>query len=290
MSELFPADATLEDLSGVTDSTTGVYYPVKGEGLDWYVSFVKCIYRLVRNVSVVSGLRVCKSGDLIFDVKSGSFFDGETLREYAGASEQSLTDNTTNYIYLLADGTLTVNTTGFPSASTTRHLRLATIVTSSGTYSDDDITDDRMQQVWQLAGPVTHLADDAVGTDQLADAVADLVPKVDISVGGESSDTIAVTVQVQDAQGNSNANRFLLHAWLADSQYGPETATTPDGTVSWTTGTALEEITSKERWTAVTDANGQAVLSIGESGAATWYLNVELDGRIYASAAITFAA
>jgi len=287
--ELFPADSYLEALSGLTESTTGVYYPAKGEGLDWYVSFVKCIYRLVRNVSVASGLRVYKTGDLICGVKPGKFFDGNTLRQYAGVSEQSLTDNATNYLYLLADGTLTVNTTGFPDPSTTRHIRLGTIETSSGTYSDDDITDYRICHIWELAGPQTSIADDAVGADQLADAVADLVPKINIGVGGETSDTIAVTIQVQDCQGNNNSNRFLVHAWLADSQYGPESSTAPDGTVNWTTGTALEEVTSKKRWTAITDANGRAVLSIAESAGATWYLNVELDGRIYASAAITFS-
>lgn len=280
MSELFPSDSYLEALSGLTDPVSGVYYPAKGEGLDWYVSFVKCIYRLVRNASVVSGLRVYKSGDLICGVKSGEFFDGTTLRQYAGVSQQGITDNATNYIYLLADGTLTINTTGFPNGDDTGHIRLATIVTSSGTYNDDDITDWRGSHVWQVAG--------LIGADRLSDTVADLIPQVDISVGSESGDTIEVTVQVRDCQNNDNANRFVVHAWLADGQYGAETTTAPGGTVSWTTGTAIEEITAKKRWTTVTDATGAAVLSIGETGAATWYLNVEVDGRVYASSAITF--
>jgi len=289
MSEQFPTDAYLEGLSGLVDSVTGVYYPTKGEGLDWYVSFVKCIYRLARNVSIVSGLRVYKTGDLFCGVKGGWFYDGNTIREFTVDEEVSLTDNATNYIYLLADGTLTVNTTGFPDPATTRHIRLGTIEVASETYTDQDITDWRTRHVFQLAGPISNIADDAVDTAELHDNVADLIPQIDISVGSESGNTIEVTIQVQDAQENNNANRFILHAWLADAQYGAETATTPDGTVSFTTGTALEEITTKERWTAITDDNGQAVLSIGESGADTWYLNVELDGRIYTSSAITFA-
>lgn len=280
MAEQFPTDAYLEGLSGLEDTTTGVYYPAKGEGLDWYVSFVKCIYRLMRNVSVASGLRVYKTGNLICGVKGGSFWDGTTLRTFANDENVSLTDSATNYLYLLTDGTLTVNTTGFPDPATTSHLRLGTIAVSSGTYTDDDITEYRSAHVFQPAG--------LIGAGRLADAVADLIPGVDIDVGSEASDTIAVTLQVQDAQGNSNANRFLVHAWLSDSQHGSETATAPAGTVSWTTGAQLEEITTKKRWTAITDANGQAVLSIGETGAATWYLNVELDGRVYASSAITF--
>jgi len=309
MAEQFPQDSYLEGLSGATDTQTGVYYPVKGEGLDWYVSFVKCIYRLIRNVSVVSGLRVYKTGDLVCGVKAGWFYDGNTLREVTVDEAVSLTDNATNYLYLLTNGTLTVNTTGFPDPASTNHIRLGTVETSGGTYTDDDITDWRDRHVFQLAGPISNIADDAVDSDQIADDavtsaqladdavdtghlhdnIADLITKIDINVGSESSDTIAVTIQVQDVQGNSNANRFLVHAWLADSQYGAETSTAPDGTVSFTTGTQLEEITAKKRWTAITDATGQAVLSIGESDAETWYLNVELDGRIYAGSAITFA-
>jgi hypothetical protein len=289
MAELFPADADLESLSGLIEPTTGVYYPVKGEGLDWYVSFVKCIYRLVSNVSVAGGLRVYKVASIACGVKPGKFFDGTTLRDYAGTAEEVLTDNSTNYIYLLADGTLTINTTGFPNPVQTRHLRLAQIDVSDGSFSHDDITDLRTAHLWQLGGPVTAIADDAVDTAQLHDNVADLVPKVTISVGQESGNTIAVTIQVQDCQGNNNANRFLGHAWLSNSQYGSETSTAPSGTVSWTSGTQLAEITAKKRWSVITNSSGQAVLSIGESGSATWYLNVEIDGRVYAGSAITFA-
>jgi len=280
MSEIFPSDAYLENLSGVTELNTGVYYPAKGEGLDWYVSFVKCIYRLVKNVSVVIGLRVYKTASLSCGVKSGTFFDGNTLREYAGTEEQSLTDNTTNYIYMTAGGMLQVNTTGFPDPAVTRHIRLGTVQTADGGYDDDDIADYRMGQIWNVAGPV--------GASQLSDTVADLVSKIQITVGVENANTIAATLRVLDCQDNGNANRFLIHAWLADSQYGAETATAPGGTVNFTTGTQLAEITSKKRWQTVTDSAGQAVLSIGESGARTWYLNVELDGRIYAGPAISF--
>ena len=281
MSELFPSDSYLENLSGLTDSRTGVYYPAKGEGLDWYVSFVKCIYRLVKNVSLSSSLRVYRATSLYCGIKSGTFFDGTTFRDYAGAEYQALTDNTTNYIYLTADGTLTVNTSGFPDPSSVRHIRLATIETSDGSYDDDDIVDYRQGNLWSIAGPVE--------ADALSDAVADMIAKVSVSVGAESSDTIAVTLQVQDAQGNSLSERFLLHAWLSDSQYGGECTAAPNSSTSWSTGTQLEEITTDKRWTVITDATGKAVLDISDSGTPTFYLNIEIDGRIYTSSAITFA-
>ena len=116
-----------------------------------------------------------------------------------------------------------------------------------------------------------------------------MIVKANLSVGAESSDTIAVTLQVQDAQGNSLSERFLLHAWLSDSQYGGECTAAPNSSTSWSTGTQLEEITTDKRWTVITDATGKAVLDISDSGTPTFYLNIEIDGRIYTSSAITFA-
>jgi len=289
MIETFPNDAYLENLSGLTDLVTGVYYPAKGEGLDWYVSFVKCIYRLVKNVTVVTGLRVYKVANLYCGIKRGKFFDGNTLRDFAGLDDHILTDNATNYIYLLADGTVQFNTTGFPDPATTRHIRLATIQTADGTYDDDSITDFRDAHWLSMAGPVTNLATGGVLPANLADSIADQVPGVVITIGSENSNTITATIGVQDVQGNANANRFLLHAWLSDSQYGAETANTPTTSTTWTTGTLLQEITTKKRWPAITSGSGIAALAISETGSRTWYLNVELDGRIYASSAITFS-
>ncbi len=129
----------------------------------------------------------------------------------------------------------------------------------------------------------------AVGTSELANAVADMIPKVDLTVGSESSNTIQAAIQIQDAQGNSLSQRLLVHAWLSDSQYGSECTAAPNTSTGWSTGTELEEITADKRWTAITDANGRAVLDISDSGTPTFYLNIEIDGRIYTSSAITFA-
>ncbi len=280
MSEAFPSDSYLENLSGLVDSRTEVYYPAKGEGLDWYVSFVKCIYRLVRNVSVASGLRVYRIGGLTFGVKSGKFFDGSTLREYAGTESGSLTDNVMNYIYMQSDGTVVVNTSGFPDASSTRHIRLATIVAADGSYDDDDIIDYRQCNLWSVAG--------LTQASGLADEIADAMPKVDLSVGSESSDTIQVTVQLQDIQGNNLSGNYLIRAWLADSQYGAECTTAPNNGTNWSTGTVLETQTTDKRWLTITDGTGKAVLDVSDTGTPTFYLNVEIDGKMYASSAITF--
>jgi len=54
--------------------------------------------------------------------------DGNKIT-FGGASDVSVTDAATNYLYLNINGTLIINTTGWPSTS---HIRLARVVCSSG--------------------------------------------------------------------------------------------------------------------------------------------------------------
>ena len=116
----------------------------------------------------------------------------------------------------------------------------------------------------------------------------DYIPKVVFTVGDESANVVSVTVNVASINSNNIAARFLIHAWLSDDTGTAETATSPDGAVSWTTGTQLQAITAKKRWAAITSTSGEAALSIAHSTAQTWYLNVEVDGRVWTSEAIAF--
>ncbi|MHC4981550.1 MAG: DUF2793 domain-containing protein [Planctomycetota bacterium] len=142
MTELYPTDAELNDLSGTADSEQEVLFIATGES-PYYTSFYKTLYRLLDVSRRAGDLRVYKDGDLTCGVRAGKFFDGDAERNYSGATAQSLTNNATNYVYLKADGTLVVNTTGFPVPSVTAHIPLATIVTAAGTYAHSDITDYR---------------------------------------------------------------------------------------------------------------------------------------------------
>ncbi len=151
MTEQYPSDAELNALSGTTDSEQGVVYPSIYEA-PYYTTFYKMLSGLL-NVSRRGGdLRIFGDGTLSFGVRAGNFFNGDSVVNYAGAAEQSLTDNSTNYIYLTAAGTLTVNTTGFPVPSVSPHIRLATIVTASGTFDLSDIIDYRGTSFLSVAG------------------------------------------------------------------------------------------------------------------------------------------
>jgi len=116
----------------------------------------------------------------------------------------------------------------------------------------------------------------------------DYIPVVAFSVGSEDANVISITLNINSVNSNAIATRFLVHAWLSDTEGGIETSTTPDGATSWTTGAQLASVTSKKRWQAITTAAGEAALSVEHSAAHTWYLNVEIDGRVWTSEAIAF--
>ncbi len=151
MTETYPSDADLNALSGTTDGEQDVLFVPIGES-PYYTSFYKMLYRLLDVARRAGDLRVYKDGDLTFGVKGGKYVNGDSTINYAGATEQSLTNNQTNYIYLTSAGTLTKNTTGFPVPSVTPHIPLATIVTASGSYDHADITDYRGRGLWSVCG------------------------------------------------------------------------------------------------------------------------------------------
>ena len=149
MSETPLTDSEAAALSGTTDTDTDLIYPT-ATAADYANTIFRALHRLNAIAEAVNPLRVFKDGDLTFGVRAGKFLDGDTARNYAGASEQALTDDDTNYIYLTAAGTLTVNITGFPTPSETPHIPLATILTASGAFDRGDITDYRGRAIFQV--------------------------------------------------------------------------------------------------------------------------------------------
>lgn len=77
--------------------------------------------------SGISSLAVSDNGGITVNINSGYYSLNGVTTYYAGASNQSLTDNATNYIELV-DGALSINTTAFSNDG----MPLATVVTLSG--------------------------------------------------------------------------------------------------------------------------------------------------------------
>jgi len=110
-------------------------------------------------------------------------------------------------------------------------------------------------------------------------------------VGSESSNTINVTIQLTDQNGDDLAVRASVLAYLSDDANGDSiAATAPDG--GWAIGTdgLLIPVVASKAAQLVSESDGDIDVTITESGADTWYLIVLLpDGTLVASGAITFA-
>jgi hypothetical protein len=74
-------------------------------------------------------------GDLSFALLAFHYEVDGVRQTYDGSVNNSITDNSWNYIYLDYDGSLNVNTTGFP---TTTHIRLAKLRAQNGAIVTQD--------------------------------------------------------------------------------------------------------------------------------------------------------
>jgi len=178
MSETYENSSFYEALSGTTDNELGIPFITKGTGLDWYATYMKMLYTLRNSFFPAGQLRVYKDGDLTVGVYAGKWLNGNAEVSYSGSSSNALTDNATNYVYLTADGTLTINATGYPDPIITSHIRLARVVTSSGAITN--IYDDRAYNLWAFAGSggicrysLSGTTTDATETEIFVNGVAD---------------------------------------------------------------------------------------------------------------------
>ena len=113
---------------------------------------------------------------------------------------------------------------------------------------------------------------------------------IDLTVLAEGGDEIVVELEVFDAEGNPLEEIRHLVAWLSDAAAGAPTAGAPDANVVISPGTNLIEHTTDIYFELLTDVNGEADFTIGDTGTPTFYLNViQDDGTIVSSTEITFA-
>jgi hypothetical protein len=263
MTETYPTDAQLAELSGASDPEQEVLFIPIGQS-PYYTSFYKMLWRLMDVCRRAGDLRVYRDGELTFGVRAGRFLTGDAEVVYAGSAGNALTNNDVNYVYLTADGTLTVNTSGFPAPSAQPHVPLAEITTAAGSYSPSagDLLDCRGGAMFT---PVGYHAPDLVcemsGTD-----------------GADGTGTMAI--QIADRAGNDIADRFKVHTWIADADMSEPDAQT-DFSVS--TGEQLYETEADADYTVISDATGLVEMDIDAGGAKTVFVMACIDGRIFSA-------
>lgn len=110
------------------------------------------------------------------------------------------------------------------------------------------------------------------------------------TVGDEDADAINVAVQLQ--VGGSDADqRTAVMCYLSSDSAGDSVAAAPDGGAAiGTDGSIIKEHTAELVFSVVSEADGEFDITITESTAKTFFLNVILpSGRVVTSPAITFA-
>ena len=166
---------------------------------------------------------------------------------------------------------------------------------STGMVKDDAVTS---AKIADSAVGTAHLSSNAVteakiGTGEVtlrhvSGTIDDYLTNVlDFSASPESSDTITVTVDVMSRNDDGVAGRYLVNVWLSDAQYG---GLTSDGsaTMSVSTGTVKQTLTANKDVIVVTNSSGWFEVEVSRTGAATFYLNAEVNGEVSASSALMF--
>jgi len=119
----------------------------------------------------------------------------------------------------------------------------------------------------------------------------DLLIKPVFTIGSEAANAINVAIQLTDRKnGGDIAERVALMWYLASNATGDAIATAPDGGIAIGTDGLLIEHTNNVAGMVVSEVDGDIDVTITESTAKSFYLVlVAPDGKLYPSAAITFA-
>lgn len=130
------------------------------------------------------------------------------------------------------------------------------------------------------------------GLEASGDVTADDITTMSVTftVGSEAANAINVAMQFKDGNGSDLTSRKAVDWWLASNAAGDAIASAPDGGIAIGTDGTLIEWTNNVSGKLITEADGDADVTLTESGTGTWYLVIALpNGSLAVSGAITFA-
>lgn len=173
-------------------------------------------------------------------------------------------------------------------------------MTAGGGYDHTAITDFRQLGCFALNSAATP-ADlnvlvggstaDALhthGAAGLSAALQAAIRSISLTATAEAANARTITIQVRDAVGNALAQHMLIRVWVSDMEYA-----WPDATghaVAVTSGHLYQEELANAAFILATEADGSIAMTLTVVGAATRFVMAEIDGRIYSSGALTWAA
>jgi hypothetical protein len=281
--EAWPGDSSVEALDGTTDGQTGLPYIAKGTNPSSVPSYQVQYQRRQRRQNLILAPwrqgQVVDEGGLKLGVYPIDYTLGGARKHFAGATNRAVADYATKYVYVDSSNALQIQDS-FPS-DIRAFLPLARVETVGGVMTIEDRRMWTAQAVPEFTG--------SIAAADLSDELVAALPMLEISVGSEFNNAISVTVQAKDAAGDNLAERVLIRGWLGASEYDGEIATPPNTDFTVSTGTLVKELTTNKHLLAMTNESGRVVFSVQETGARTFYLMAEVDGRLFASGAITFS-
>lgn len=217
------SDAQAVALHGTTDDTKGLSYETPGA--DYQVTGQRQANQFNLFADLPNALRVFRGDSFTssvrdFGVRGGLYMNSDVTITFSAVDSQALTNDAFNYIFLTGDGTLTVNTTGFPIPSETPHVPLAIIGVGTQSaalidkeYERVDMVDQRCRAVFQLLAEPTDTVRNESGGNMTA---GDLVYRS----GYNPVDDVTV-VSLADADGNEKAASLVLLEDIDDGNTGP---------------------------------------------------------------------
>lgn len=100
----------------------------------------------------------------------------------------------------------------------------------------------------------------------------------DVTVGDESTNVVAVTVQLKRGDGVAVDERHIVNVFITDDANGdtPSTASPSTGLAAGTDGCILSTVEAHKHYVCMTEADGDLDLTWTDTGADTVYIHVQL--------------
>jgi len=120
-----------------------------------------------------------------------------------------------------------------------------------------------------------------MGVENALTAIA--ASSLDVTAVDNADGTATLTLQALAIDGTDLAENILSRVWVGTADdFGVDAITG----ITVATGTSKEAVTANGEYLVITDATGEAVLTLNNGGAGTIYGWAEVAGNIYPSGAI----
>lgn len=232
----------------------------------------------------VVAVRAATTANRTLSGLTNTVLDGQTPTAGELILVKSQTDAKENGIYIAASGAWTrlLDDQGDPILLPGMIVNVRTGTTLAGT-------------MWTCDAATVRVGTDNITFAEYTEAAAAVgVGKAGfgtptLTVGGEDTHHIDVTIQLKDSNSANLAAKALVDVWVSDTAGAAPSAVAPSSTTTFSTGTVLKITTADVLFKVVSDATGVIVVRVTEATAKNFYVNVAGGTMVASSAVLGFA-